>query len=74
MPTRTTESEDEGPLARVGRQRNTGIQRMAIELPPLNAALIEVHREMAKVSLGTKYMAIKNNSAWKTVKQTQAKL
>ena len=47
---------------------------MGIELPPLNAALIEVHRELAKVSIGAKDMAIKNKNVWKTVKQTQAEL
>ena len=45
-----------------------------IELPPLNAALVKVHRELAKVSIGTKDMAIKNKNVWKTVKQTQAEL
>mgnify|MGYP007007547725 CR=1 FL=1 len=39
--TRTAESEDEGSLARVGRQRNVRIRRMGIELPPLNVALVE---------------------------------
>ena len=33
---------------------------MGIELPPLNAALVEVHRELAKVSLGAKDMAMRN--------------
>ena len=47
---------------------------MGIELPPLNAALVEVHRELAKVSIGAKDMATKNKNVWKTVKQTQAKL
>ena len=72
--TQTAKSEDEGPLAKVGRLRSVGIRRMGIELPPLNAALVEVHRELAKVSLSTKDMAIKNKSAWNIVKQTQAEL
>ena len=54
----TTESEDEGPLAKVGKQRNTGIQRMGIELSPLNMALVEVHRQLHRVSVGAKDMAI----------------
>ena len=31
--TRTAESEDEGPHARVSRQRNAGIRCMGIEFP-----------------------------------------
>ena len=72
--TRTTESDDGGRLARVGRQRNAGIRRMGIELPPLNAALVDVHRELVRTTSGAKDMAAKNKSMWKTVKQTQAKL
>ena len=60
--TRTTKSEDEGALAKVGRQRNAGIRHMGIELPPLNTTLIEMHRELAKVSMGAKDMAIKNKN------------
>ena len=30
-------------------------------------ALVEVHRELAKVTLGAKDMAIKNKNVWKTV-------
>ena len=72
--TRTVESEDEGPLTKIGMQQNTGIRRMGIELPPLNTALVEVHRELATVSMGAKDMAIKNKNVWKTVKLTQAQL
>ena len=57
--TRTTKSKDEDPLAKVGRQRNAGVLRMGIKLPPLNVALVEVHRELAKVSMGAKAMVIK---------------
>ena len=39
--TQRADSEDEGPLVKVGRQRNVGIRRMGIELPPLNATLVE---------------------------------
>ena len=44
---------------------------MGIELALLNTALVEVHRELAKVSIGAKDMAIKNKNVWKAVKQTQ---
>ena len=37
--THTAESEDEEPLAKVGRKRNAGVRRVGIELPPLNTAL-----------------------------------
>ena len=47
---------------------------MGIELPPLNAALVEVHRELAKVTIGAKDMATKNKNVWKAVKQTQEEL
>ena len=56
------ESEDEGPLAKVGRQRNVGIRRMGIELPPLNATLVEAHRELVKVTMGAKDMATRNKN------------
>ena len=72
--TQIAESKDEGPLPKVGRKQNTGICRVAIELPPLNMALTKVHKELAKVSMGAKDMAIKNKNVWKTVKQTQAQL
>ena len=47
---------------------------MGTELPPLNTALVEVHRELTKVSIGTKDMATKNKNAWKTIKPTQDQL
>ena len=72
--TRAPESEDEGPLAKVGKQQNAEVRRMGIELPPLNTALVEVHRHLARVSLGATYMMIKNKNVWKTIKLTQAQL
>ena len=72
--TQMAESDDEEQLARVGRQRNANIRRMGMELPPLNVALVEVHRELAKVSMGAKDMVIKNKNVWKTVKWTQVEL
>ena len=68
------ESEDEDPLAKVGRKHNAGVRRVHIQLPPLNAALVEVHRELAKVTIGAKDMATKNKNVWKAVKQTQVEL
>ena len=47
---------------------------MGIELPPLNAALVEMHGELAGVSVGAKDMAIKNKNIWKKVKLTQDQL
>ena len=40
--TRRMESDDEEPLAKVGRKRNARIRRVGIELAPLNTALIRV--------------------------------
>ena len=69
-----TESDDEEPLAKVGRKRNAGIRRVGIELPPLNTALVEVHRELARTTIGAKDMATKNKIVWKTVKRTKEEL
>ena len=65
------ESEDEGPLAKVGRKRNAGVRHVGIEIPPLNAALLEVHSELANFNIGTKDMAIKNKNVWRIVKLSQ---
>ena len=72
--TRMVESEDEGPLTKVGRKCNVGVGRVRIKLPPLSVALVEEHKELAKVSIGAKDMAIKNKNVWKTVKLTQDQL
>ena len=64
----TMESDDEGPLARVGRQQNARLQRTGIELPPLNAALVEVHWQLARTTIGAKDMPAKSKIVWKTVK------
>ena len=69
-----TESEDEEPQAKVGRKHNAGVRGVGIKLPPLNAAFVEVHRELARVSLGAKDMAVKNKNVWKTVKITHYQL
>ena len=47
---------------------------MGIELPPLNAALVEAHRELVRVTMGAKDMATRTRNVWKTIKQTQAEL
>ena len=70
----TTYNEEKGPLAKVDGQRSAGIRRMGMELPPLNAALVEVHRELAKVSVGATDMTIKNKNVWKIVKLSQDQL
>ena len=59
--TQTAESEDEGPLAKVGRLQSVGILQMGIELPPLNVALVELHRELAKVSICAKDIMVTKN-------------
>ena len=66
--TRPVENEDEGHLAKLGRQQNASIRCTGIELPPLNTALVEVHRELGKVSIGAKDMVNKNKNVWKTIK------
>ena len=45
----TAEREDERTLDKIGRMRNADEGRIGIELPPLNAALVEVHQELATV-------------------------
>ena len=72
--TQMAESEDEEPLARVGRKRKAGVRRIGIKLPLLNMALVEVHRELAKVTLGARDMEIINKNVWKMVKITQEEL
>mgnify|MGYP006925733488 FL=1 len=44
------ELEDERELQRIDRQRDGRSKGMAIQLPPLHTALIEVHQELAKVT------------------------
>ena len=42
--------KDEWELQQIGRQKDVRNKRMAIQLPPLHTALIEVHQELAKVT------------------------
>ena len=60
----TTESDDEGPLARVGRKRNVGLAT------PTKYALVKVHRELATITIGAKDMVAKNKNQWNTIKVT----
>ena len=68
------ESDDDELLEKVGRKHNMGVHRIIIELPPLNATLLEARRELARVSQGAKDTTIKNKNVWKTIKQTQEQL
>ena len=56
----TAERTDGRALDKIGRMRNADEGRIGIELPPLNAALVEVHRELATVRHDAKDMVIKN--------------
>ena len=47
---------EERALGKIGRLRNADEGRIGIELPPLNTALVEVHRELATVRHGAKDM------------------
>ena len=48
------ELEDERELQRIDRQRDGRSKGMAIQLPPLHIALIEVRQELAKVTQESK--------------------
>ena len=70
----TAEREDERALDKIGRMRNADEGRIGIELPPLNAALVEVHRELATVRNGAKDMVTKNKRLKKQEKYAQGQL
>ena len=67
----TAEREDERALDKIGRMRNADEGRIGIELPPLNAALVEVHLELATVRNGAKDMVMKNKRLKKGEKYAQ---
>ena len=67
----TAEREDERALDKIGRMRNADEGRIGIELPPLNAALVEVHRELTTVRNGAKHMVTKNKRLKKQEKYAQ---
>ena len=56
----TTEREDERALDKIGRMRNADEGRIGIELPLVNAAVVEFHRELATVRNHAKDMVTKN--------------
>ena len=55
----TAERTEGRALDKIGRMQNANEGRIGIELPPLNAALVEVHRELATVKHGAKDMCEK---------------
>ena len=70
----TTERVDECNLDKIGRMRNADEGRIGIELPPLNAALVEVHQELATIRNGAKDMVTKNKRLKKQKKYAQGQL
>ena len=54
--------------------QNADEGRIDIELPPLNAALVEVHRELATVRNGAKDMVRKNKRLKKKEKYARGQL
>ena len=70
----TAEREDEHALDKIGRLRNVDEGRIGIELLPLNANLVEVHRELATVRNGAKGMVTKNKRLKKQEKYAQGQL
>ena len=70
----TAERKDERTLDKIGRIRNADEGRIGIQLPPLNAALVEVHRELATVHKGTNDMVTKNKRLKKKEKYVQGQL
>ena len=70
----TTERDDERALDQIGQMWNANQGRIGIELPPLNAALVEVHRELTIVRNGTKDMVTKNKGLKKKEKYLQVLL
>ena len=51
------EQEEQQEVDRKGRQRNAKNRGEDIQMPPLHEALVEVHKEYAKVSRAAKDMA-----------------
>ena len=61
-------------LDKIGRMRNADEGRIGIELPPLNAALVEVHQELVTVRHNAKDMVTKNKHLKKKEKYAQGQL
>ena len=70
----TAERTEGCALDKIGRMRNADEGRIGIELPPLNTALVEVHRELATVRHGAKDMVTKNKCLKKKEKYVQGQL
>ena len=66
--------KEERALDKIGRLRNADEGRIGIELPPLNTALVEVHRELATVRHNAKDMVTKNKRLKKKEKYAQGQL
>ena len=66
--------EEDHTWSKIGRMRYADQGRMGIELPPLNIALAEVHRELATMQNGAKDMVLKNKSAKKAEKYAKEQL
>ena len=66
----------DAPSIKLGEygMRNADEGRNGIEIPPLNAALVEVHRELTTVRHGAKDMVIKNKRLKKKEKYAQGQL
>ena len=70
----TAERTEGRALDKIGRIRNADEGRIGIELPPLNVALVKVHRELATVRHGAKDMVIKNKGLKKKEKYAKGQL
>ena len=68
------ERKEERALDKIGRLRNADEGRIGIELPPLNTALVEVHRELATIRHGAKDMVTTNKRLKKKEKYAQGQL
>ena len=68
------ERNEERALDKIGRLRNADEGRIGIELPSLNTALVEVHRELATVRHGAKDMVTKNKRLKRKEKYAQDQL
>ena len=66
------ERTEECALDKIRRLRNADEGRIGIELPPLNTALVEVHRELTTVRHDAKDMVTKNKHLKKKEKYPQA--
>ena len=70
----TEECTEGRTLTKIGRMWNADGGRIGIKLPPLNTALVEVHRELATVRHGAKDMVTKNKRLKKKEKYAQGQL